>query len=111
MFMKKVLKSVAPKHTDILKELAKLQLASGKPNVSLGSFEYVNLKDWKHICCSTAFIVSKDSEFDSMLRELCDHHMVQRIDDISVGITYVCIPTKKDKVREILKSMIHDEHT
>ena len=108
MFMKKLLKSVAPKHTAILKELAKMQLTSGEPNISLGSFEYVDLKDWKHICFDTAFIVSKNSEFDSMLRELCDHHMVQRIDDTSVGITYVCIPTKKDKVREILKSMIND---
>jgi len=108
VFMKKVLKSVAPKHTAILKELAKIQLASGKPNSSLGTFEYVNLKEWKQICFGTAFIVTKDSEFDSMFKELCDHHMVQRIDDTSVGITYVCIPTKKDKVQEILESMMND---
>lgn len=108
MFMKKVLKSVAPKHTAILKELAKMQLSSGKPNISLGSFEYVDLKEWREICFDTAFIVTKSSEFDSMLRELCDHHMVQRIDDTFAGITYVCIPTKKDKVVEILKSMMKD---
>jgi len=105
VFMQKVLKSIAPKHSGILKVLAKLQLAKGKENASLGDYEYVRFSEWKNLCFTESFIVNKDAEFSSMVKELSDHNMIQIESDANAGLDYVCIPTSKAKVQEILKSL------
>lgn len=105
VFMKKVLKSLASKHTTIFNELAKMQLSEGKPNRKLGEYDYVNFEEWKHVCLKKAFIVMSESSFDVMMRELIDHHIIQKYEDFSAKITYVCIPTKKENVQEIVNSL------
>jgi hypothetical protein len=105
VFMKKVLKSLASRHTTIFNELAKMQLSEGKPNRKLGEYDYVNFEEWKHICLNKAFIVISESSFDVMTRELIDHHVIQKYEDFAAKITYVCIPTKKENVQEIVNSL------
>lgn len=103
--MQKVLKSVAPKHTDILKILATMQINEGQRHSFFGEeYEYVRLDQWQNKCFKD-FQVSKSSEFQSMVKELSDHNMIQIRQDFNAGIDFVCIPTSKSKVQEILKSL------
>lgn len=91
--------------SDILSlELATLQLNSEKTTL-IGDYEYVDYAVWKRICHKTAFIVTKDSEFLSMVAELRDHNIIQILDDKSQGVTFACIPAKKEKVKEIFQSL------
>ena len=105
VFMQKVLKSVAPKHTDIIKVLAKMQLEDGGkyPTLSV-DHDYVRLDKWQNKCFQN-YDVSKTSEFQSMVKELSDHNMIQIKSVYSIGADFVCIPTSKAKVKEILKSL------
>lgn len=105
VFMKKVLKSVAPKHTAILKVLANMQLEHGKEHASLKrKHDFVLYKKWKNKCFNESFVVTKSDEFQSMVKELSDHNMIYIEADVKAGIDYVCIPTNKSQVQEILKS-------
>lgn len=105
VFMKKVLDSIAPKHTDILKALANLQIEKGKEDNASGGFAYVEYSEWKSKCIKTLMIVSKDPEFFSMFNELRDHGMIRLKHDGVLKKDFVCIPTTKNKVHEILKSL------
>lgn len=103
VFMKKVLKSLAPKHTAILKVLARMQLEEGKNTPSLcGQYECVHLRVWKRKCFDN-MDVSQSAEFQSMVKELSDHNMIQIQTDETAGHDFVCIPTKRAKVIEIMK--------
>jgi hypothetical protein len=105
VFMKKVLDSIAPKHTDILKALGNLQISKGKEDNSSGGFAYVDYNEWRSQCFKTLMIVSKEAEFISMVNELRDHSMVRLKHDGVLKKDFVCIPATNKKVIEIMKSL------
>lgn len=105
VFMKKVLDSIAPKHTDILKALGSLQISKGKEDNTAGGFAYVDFSEWKSHCFKTLMIVSKVPEFLSMVSELRDHGMVRLKHDGVQKKDFACIPATNKKVVEIMKSL------
>ena len=116
IFMQKVLKSIAPKHTDILRILGELQLSkSSSTSNSIGgdttstnsnpktngNEKYVTYTEWKTQCFNK-MLTSKETEFKSMMKELIDHKIIELRKDSSVGRDYVYIPASRAKVQEIL---------
>lgn len=105
-FMEKVLKSIAPKHTAILKMLGDLQLSKNTQGNTSNSdrYDFVSYTEWKKMCFE-ALLVNKETELKHMLKELTDHRIIELRTDRSAGRDYVCIPTTRDKVREIVKKL------
>jgi len=108
VFIQKVLKSIAPKHTEIIKELCKLQISKGKgdtySSIGKNSYIWVNFNEWNSVC-KNKMIATKADEFRSMVRELKDHGMIEYRDENSEGNSFVCIPTNMAKVLDILRSL------
>lgn len=105
VFMEKVLKSIAPKHTEILKRLGELQLSkSGDASISGDKYDFVDYIEWKQKCFRQ-MIVTKESEFKKMMSELIDHKIIELKSDNVAGKDFVCIPTTRSKVKEILSKL------
>lgn len=102
VFMQKVLKSLAPKHAQTLKILAELQISQGKVDKRAEGYEYVNKRDFKRKC-NDEMISKSDAQMQSILNELCDHGMIRWNHDYTAQQEYVCIPTSRRKVKEILR--------
>ncbi len=105
VFMQKVLKSLAPKHSQILKVLADMQISVGTGTGGRDrgrDFEYVSYKDWKSKCFDK-MIVKGEGEMRSILNELCDHGMIRLHNQNQRE--YIYIPTSNSKVEEILQRL------
>ena len=111
-FMDRVLESIAPLHTEILQELAKLQLEVGKkkdsgvPSKSSSSQsslpDFVEYATWKEKC-SKGMLISKETDLRNMMKELIDHGMIELKKNEKTYEEMVCIPVgNKGKLKEIL---------
>lgn len=87
-----VLQHLAPRHTEVLQILARLQLEA---QTSDGSSKGVSYFTWRDRC-KASFAVNKNSVLDTYLNELKDHGLVcTKVDEL-------WMPYGKTKLREIL---------
>ena len=84
-----VLKSLAPRHTEILQTLAKIQLEEDDFIVSFAK--------WKKNCPFTS-----EKDLRSMTRELTDHKIIILKKHHETGKDIVMIPANQDKLKEII---------
>ena len=105
VFMEKVLESIAPKHTESLKCLAKLQLSKqGNSDILGEKYDYVEYSEWK-LRCFEDLVVNKEQELKKVMGELIDHRVIEKRTDASAGKDYICIPTTRKKVQDILNNL------
>jgi hypothetical protein len=97
--MERVIRSIAPRHAEIVHQLAEMQLEKASQTGTNASFvEYKALKK----TCTEKMIISKESEFQSMIKELMDHGIVECKNDDKTYKDLVGIPIDKSQLRDIL---------
>mmetsp|Transcript_2641 Transcript_2641/g.3802 ORF Transcript_2641/g.3802 Transcript_2641/m.3802 type:complete len:107 (+) Transcript_2641:579-899(+) len=106
--MEKVLRSLAPRHEEVFRILAELQISNIEGGTSISNTGekdvFIDYKDWWE-ACSKKMAVSKETEFKSMIKELTDHKMIEFMADGSVGKSYIRIPASVAKIQDLLKQM------
>jgi origin recognition complex subunit 2 len=87
-----VLKSLSPRHTEVIKVLATLQSENQKP------------VDHKALLqnCKHKMIVSNDTALRGYLTELVDHAFVETGKDATTGSEWLRIPLSREKIQEIM---------
>jgi len=102
-FMQKTLSSLAPRHTEVLKVLAQLQIAKARgsqKSTKKSCFDCVQYKLLKENCVKE-MVLSSDTDLKNIMNELLDHGMVVKQFDAD-NEEIVSIPTTKSKILEIL---------
>jgi len=104
--MERVIRSIAPRHAEIVHTLAEMQIdklvslqqTAAKKNTSNGfsqhntfSVEYKALKEK----CTEKMIIHKETEFQSMINELVDHGIVECKNNDKTNKDIVGIPQKR----------------
>lgn len=87
-----VLTSLSPRHTEVVKVLATLQLENSKP-VDHAAI----LQNCKH-----KMIVSNDTTLRGYITELVDHEIVETGKDTTTGREWLRIPHSREKLQEII---------
>ncbi|GKY97613.1 hypothetical protein MPSEU_000719700 [Mayamaea pseudoterrestris] len=90
-----VLELLAPRHTEVMQVLAKLQLEQTLEE------SWVKMPVFRKQC-KNSHIIAKDSGLDSFLNELTDHGLVQ-IDRRSESGDFIRAPFNRAKLQQILK--------
>jgi hypothetical protein len=87
-----VLKSLSPRHTEVIKVLATLQSENQKP------------VDHKALLqnCKHKMIVSNDTALRGYLTELVDHAFVETGKITTTGSEWLRIPLSQEKIQEIM---------
>jgi hypothetical protein len=107
VFMEKVLKSIAPKHTEILKRLGILQLSKASTrngDNTNAKYDYVSYTEWRQKCFGE-MVVTKEADLKKMMSELIDHRIIELRTDHEAGRDFLCIPTTRNKVKEIVNKL------
>ena len=90
--MLNVLTSLSPRHTEVLKVLATLQLENSKPVDHAAIFQN----------CKHKMIVSNDTTLRGYITELVDHEIVENGKDSATGREWLRIPLSREKLQEIM---------
>lgn len=96
-FLERVIRSLAPRHAEIVHQLAEMQLDQTSQTGSLAFVEYKALKK----LCTEKMIINKESEFQSMIKELMDHGIVQCKIEEKTYKDLLGIPFNRSQMREI----------
>jgi len=109
IFIERVIRSIAPRHAEIVHHLAEMQLekvqANGTSNTSIQTMihqTYVEYKALKKLC-TEKMIINKETEFQSMIKELVDHGIVECKNDDKTYKDIVGIPLEKNQLKEVLE--------
>jgi hypothetical protein len=107
--MERVIRSIAPRHAEILHQLAEMQIEkSSKEDLSSANnqpsfaMDYVEYKLWKKKCVEK-MIISKESDLQNMMRELVDHGILECKNDEKTCKDLVGIPIGKGQLRDLLE--------
>ena len=94
-----VLKHLAPRHAEIVKILAKLQLEAKKPSSHGKGRKWIDHKLYLKTC-QDRMAINKDSQLRQYLSELSDHGLV--VSKVQGSVEVVQIPYDDKKLQEIL---------
>jgi len=104
-FTKRILQYLAPRHTESLQVLARMQLQLAQTQKSKTTTPLhnagVRYEEWKQTCLKEMKI-TKESDLQSMMKELVDHGILSCWKEANTWKDIVCIQTDQSKLQEIM---------